>query len=71
MDNLTALKNLYVALGGDSVDVADMTLLCDVINRIATEVSGTGGMLPKVSGSDNGKVLKVVLGTWATGTDNT
>lgn len=35
--NLTvdALKNLYVALGGDVADVADLTLIPDAINAIA------------------------------------
>lgn len=71
MDNLTALKNLYVALGGDSDDVAGMTLLCDVINKIATLVSSTGGMLPAVTTTNNGKILKVVSGKWELAADAT
>ncbi len=30
-----ALKNLYVALGGEAADVADITLIPDMINAIA------------------------------------
>lgn len=59
-----ALKNLYVALGGKTADVADMTLIPDVINAIATVAASTVE-LPAVSGSDNGSVLTVVEGKWA------
>lgn len=38
-ENVLALKALYVALGGSADDVANMTLICDVINAIATKVS--------------------------------
>ena len=30
-----ALKNLYVALGGEAADVADIVLIPDMINAIA------------------------------------
>lgn len=30
-----ALKNLYVALGGEAADVANITLIPDMINAIA------------------------------------
>jgi hypothetical protein len=39
MDNLTALKKIYVALGGDADDVADMTLLSEVISAIAGKIA--------------------------------
>ena len=52
---VTALKALYVALGGDADDVAALTLIPDIINAIATVVSGTGGLLPAVDAEDNGK----------------
>ena len=67
MDNtITALQNLYVALGGTASDVADITIIPDMINAIATLVSsGATAELPKVTSTDNGKVLTVVSGKWA------
>lgn len=59
-----ALKNLYVALGGDADDVADVTLIPDMINAIATVAASTIE-LPAVTTSDNGDVLTVVSGKWA------
>ena len=36
MDNtVTALKNLYIALGGSADDVTNITLIPDMINAIA------------------------------------
>lgn len=49
--NVTALKALYVALGGDADDVAN-------VNLIATLLGTTGGVLPAVDASDNGSVSK-------------
>lgn len=71
MTNVGALKNLYVALGGDADTVADVNLSSDMIAAIATLVGTTGGMLPAVDAEDNGKVLKVAEGAWAVGTDLT
>lgn len=34
-----ALKNLYVALGGTASDVANITLIPDMVNAIAAQVS--------------------------------
>lgn len=62
-----ALKNLYVALGGEEADVENLTITPDVINAIAQlnlSISG-GGELPEVTAADNGKVLTVVNGAWA------
>lgn len=40
MDNtLDALRNLYVALGGTASDVADMVIIPDLINAIATQAA--------------------------------
>lgn len=71
MDNtIQALQNLYVALGGDADDVADLVIIPDMINAIATLItSGATAELPAVTASDNGKVLKVANGKWAVGTD--
>ena len=73
MDNtITALQTLYVALGGDADDVANITLIPDMINAIATvAATATAAELPTVTASDNGKVLKVANGKWAVGTDAT
>ena len=43
MDNLTALKALYTALGGDSADVLGATMNLDVLNGISTVLSGEAG----------------------------
>ncbi len=61
-----ALKGLYAALGGTAADVADITLIPDMINAIAEHI-GTGGAreLPSVTADDNGKVLTVADGAWA------
>lgn len=73
MDNtIQALQNLYVALGGTASDVADLTIIPDMINAIAAHVSSGGAAeLPAVTAADNGKVLKVVDGEWAIGADAT
>ena len=66
--NLTveALKELYIALGGNSINVADITLIPDMIKAIAVHI-GNGGAaeLPTVTSSNNGEVLTVVEGAWA------
>lgn len=66
MDNtITALRNLYVALGGSSGTVANLNIIPDLINAIATLISSKGGMLPKAAQTDNGKVLTVdATGAW-------
>lgn len=70
MTNVEALKTLYVALGG-SADDFTATTNADAIALIATVVStATAAELPTVTSADNGKVLKVVDGAWALGTDN-
>ena len=67
-----ALKTLYVALGGDASDVADITLIPDMIIAIAPVVAAaTAPELPAVTAADNGSVLKVADGKWAVGTDAT
>ena len=64
-----ALKGLYSALGGNSANVADETLIPDMIKHIAALISSGGAtVLPHVSSADNGKVLTVVNGAWAVAT---
>lgn len=67
MDNtIDALRNLYVALGGDFADVQNITIIPDMINALAAHISSGGAAeLPAVSATDNGKVLTVVSGEWA------
>lgn len=71
MDNtLDALRALYVAFGGTASDVANLVIIPDLINAIATQAatvtaSANAAELPKVTSSDNGKVLTVVSGKWA------
>lgn len=61
-----ALKNLYAALGGIAADVADITLIPDMINALASYIQqGGAAELPAVTTTDNGKVLTVVSGAWA------
>ena len=61
-----ALKELYVACGGNSATVANMTVKSDIISALATLItSGGGAKLPEVSASDNGRVLGVADGAWA------
>lgn len=72
-----ALKSLYGALGGQLTDtydsiaggiaVSDYVLIPDAIKAISQIV--IGAELPAVTAEDNGKVLKVVDGKWAVGTD--
>ena len=66
--NLTveALKELYIALGGNATNVADITLTPDMIRAIAIHI-GNGGAaeLPTVTSANNGNVLTVVNGAWA------
>ena len=72
LNTIDALKALYVALGGDADDVADLTIIPELISAIATQAAtATAKELPEVSATDNGSVLKVIDGAWAVGTDNT
>ena len=66
MFTVDALYALYVALGGDVADINTKTTIPECINEIATLIAG-GALkeLPKVTSSDNGKVLSVVNGKWA------
>lgn len=72
MDNtIIALQNLYVALGGTASDVAEINIIPDMINAIATQAAtvvaaANAKELPSVTASDNDKVLTVVSGKWAT-----
>ena len=67
-----ALKAAYVALGGSADDVKNITLIPDMITAITPVlIVKIGSVLPAVTAANNGKVLKVVDGKWAIGTDAT
>lgn len=69
-----ALKAIYTALGGNSSTVATVTTIPDMLTAIATQISTSGistNILPEVSATDNGKILKVADGKWGVGTDLT
>ena len=73
-NTIGALKAVYIALGGNSSTVATVTTIPDMLTAIATQISASGistNILPEVSATDNGKILKVVEGKWAVGTDLT
>ena len=64
-DTVKALKAIYVALGGNATDVANITLIPDMLNKIAiVAASATAAELPKVTSSNNGQVLTVDGGKW-------
>lgn len=64
-NNVDALKALYVALGGDADDVADISLISEMIKAIATVVPASSALLPTVTAANDGDILKVVDGAWA------
>ena len=64
MTNVEALKELYVALGGSEADFT-ATTNPEAIHLIATVLpTAIAAELPKVTSSDNGKVLTVDGGKW-------
>ena len=40
---MDALTNIYVALGGDAEDVADMSIIPDILNAIAEQIITNAG----------------------------
>lgn len=64
-ETVKALKAIYVALGGNASDVANITLIPDMLNKIAiVAATATAAELPKVTSSNNGQVLTVDGGKW-------
>ena len=64
MTNVEALKEVYVALGGNVEDFT-ATTNDEAIHLISTVIaSAISAELPTVTTSDNGKVLTVVAGKW-------
>ena len=69
---VNALKKLYVAVGGDADDVAGISRIPDMIDALSVVLPITiESVLPAVTATNNGSVLKVADGKWAIGTDNT
>ena len=69
-DTIVAFKAIYVALGGDADDVADIVYIPDMLNAIASVCATIQG-LPAVTSTENGKIMKVVDGEWALAADAT
>lgn len=64
------LRAIYVALGGTSTDITDNMLIPEALAKIAVQIpKALASVLPAVTASDNGSVLKVANGKWAVGTD--
>jgi len=64
MTNVEALKEVYTALGGSAEDFT-ATTNDEAIHLISTVIAAAiSAELPKVTTSDNGKVLTVVAGKW-------
>lgn len=63
MDNtLDALRNLYVALGGDADDVTNLVIIPDLINAIATQAAtlSLAAELPKAPTTNGTYTLQCV-----------
>ena len=65
INTIGALQGLYVALGGDLTDVANITTIPEMLTAISTVAAAAASELPPVSGTDDGSVLTVVSGKWA------
>lgn len=61
-----ALSKLYLKLGGNPQDIRENKSITDYIDDLG-DVLKSLAELPGVSSSDNGKILKVIDGTWAKG----
>lgn len=62
-----ALRDLYLAHGGDPSALEDNKSLSDFIDDISTVIGGGGSSLPEVTTDDNGKALIVSNGAWSKG----
>lgn len=64
--NVQALKDLYVALGGEASDVVDMTTSSEVLVALQAVAQAAATELPVVKKADAGKLLTVNgSGKWA------
>lgn len=68
LTNVDALKGLYVALGGDVADVANLTTTPELLAKISVVAGAGASELPVVKKADAGKVLTVNgNGKWSAG----
>lgn len=65
INTVEALQGLYVALGGELSNVANITTIPEMLTAISSVAAAAASELPVVTASDNGKVLGVVNGAWA------
>lgn len=68
LTNVDALKGLYVALGGELTDVANITTTPEMLAKISVVAGAGASELPAVKKADEGKVLTVNgNGKWSAG----
>lgn len=68
LTNVDALKGLYVALGGELTDVANITTTPELLAKISVVAGAGASELPVVAKKDAGKVLTVNgNGKWSAG----
>ena len=68
LTNVDALKGLYVALGGELTDVANITTTPEMLAKISVVAGAGASELPAVTKTDKGKVLTVNgNGKWSAG----
>lgn len=68
LTNVDALKGLYVALGGELTDVANITTTPELLAKISVVAGAGASELPVVAKKDAGKVLTVNSnGKWSAG----
>lgn len=64
INTVEALQGLYVALGGELSNVANITTIPEMLTAISSVAAAAASELPAVKSADNGKVLTVVNGKW-------
>lgn len=65
INTVESLRGLYVALGGNISEVANLTTIPELLTEISTVAQAAATELPAVKPADNGKVLTVVNSKWA------
>lgn len=65
INTVESLRGLYVALGGNITEVANLNTIPELLTEISTVAQAAATELPAVKPADNGKVLTVVNSKWA------